>query len=276
MYFSHENKQVNNQEFTHESIINNDQDNIINENPKSILNTPREYIKTGTTIVGLVHKTGIILASDTRSTMGDSICDKNCFKQHYIYDNIMACGAGTAADTDRVTMHASKELTLFAKKYTKLPRVFHAIRFMRNHLYNYGGHIGAALIVGGVDVCGKQLYQLSPHGYYTSARYTSMGSGSLAAISILENGYKEDMSREEGIALAVEAVKAGIMNDLYSGSNVDVCVIDEDEDDVFKKEILRNYLVVEKRESDEKVENYPLNSIKILKEEVLNMIEDVE
>ena len=50
--------------------------------------------KTGTTIVGLVFKDGIVLGADTRATGGSTVCDKNCEKIHYIAPNIRCCGAG--------------------------------------------------------------------------------------------------------------------------------------------------------------------------------------
>ncbi|TFY74296.1 hypothetical protein EWM64_g9716 [Hericium alpestre] len=52
-----------------------------------------------------------------------------------------------------------------------------------------------------------------------------MGSGSLAAMAIFESGWRPDMKREEAVALVVQAIEAGIFNDLGSGSNVDACVI---------------------------------------------------
>lgn len=52
-----------------------------------------------------------------------------------------------------------------------------------------------------------------------------MGSGSLAAMSVLENGYKDDLPEAEAIELVSQAIQAGIFNDLGSGSNVDVTVI---------------------------------------------------
>lgn len=57
------------------------------------------FTKTGTTIVGLKFKDGIVLAADTRATAGTIVAEKNCQKIHYIADNIYCCGAGTAADT---------------------------------------------------------------------------------------------------------------------------------------------------------------------------------
>jgi len=81
------------------------------------------------------------------------------------------------------------------------------------------------LILGGIDVTGPKLVMVSPHGNCSYLPYTTMGSGSLAAIAILEANYKDDLSEEEARKLGIEAVKAGILHDEGSGSNVDVCVI---------------------------------------------------
>ena len=52
-----------------------------------------------------------------------------------------------------------------------------------------------------------------------------MGSGSLAAMAVLETDYRENMTQEEAQALVVKAIEAGVYHDLGSGSNVDVCLI---------------------------------------------------
>lgn len=52
-----------------------------------------------------------------------------------------------------------------------------------------------------------------------------MGSGSLNAMSVLETRYRDDLSREEAIDIAVNAIAGGIYHDLGSGSNVDYYVI---------------------------------------------------
>jgi len=59
--------------------------------------------KTGTTIVGVVYKDGVVLGADTRATGGAEVVDKNCEKIHYLAPNIWCCGAGTAADTEKVS-----------------------------------------------------------------------------------------------------------------------------------------------------------------------------
>lgn len=223
--------------------------------------------KTGTTIVGMKYKTGVILAADTRSTQGPVVSDKNCVKIHEITENIMCCGAGTAADADRVTRMASKELKLFEKKYFRAPLVSDFKRACTHHLHRYGGGIGAALIVGGIDSEGIHLYDIHPHGSSNPVLFTSLGSGSLAAIAMLESRYRL-MDRDEAIEVACDAVKAGILNDLYSGSNIDVCVIDRS-----GVEFLRNYKkIAESAGGDDLV--YPLDSVRVRKEEVFDLVEE--
>lgn len=77
-----------------------------------------------------------------------------------------------------------------------------------------------------------------------------MGSGSLAAMATFESKWQPNMSRQSAIDLVCEAIESGIWNDLGSGSNVDVCVIEGERDQVTgkwnkegkaKTEMLRNY-----------------------------------
>lgn len=103
-------------------------------------------------------------------------------------------------------------------------RVQMAAGRVSSHVFNYGGHIGTHLIMGGVDVKGPQLIEISSDGHMKPGCFLTMGSGSLAAMAVLETDYKEGMTQEEAQALCVRAIEAGIYHDLGSGSNVD-CVI---------------------------------------------------
>lgn len=62
---------------------------------------------------------------------------------------------------------------------------------------------------------------------YSYLPFATMGSGSLQAMTIFESKYKDDLTREQAIALCVEAISAGIYHDLGSGSHVDYCVLSE-------------------------------------------------
>merc|ERR1712008_258464 len=104
-------------------------------------------------------------------------------------------------------------------------RVVTVVRKLSKHLFNYQGHCGCHLVLGGFDVNGPHLYQISAHGNTDRLPFTTMGSGSLAAMAVMELRYKENMSIEEGKKLVADAISAGIFNDLGSGGNCDVMVI---------------------------------------------------
>lgn len=160
-----------------------------------------------------------------RLSRGLQISDKNCEKIHYIAPNIYCCGAGTAADTENVTKLISSQLELLRLQTNVESRVVTAMTQLKRRLFQYQGHVSAALVLGGVDVTGAHLYTIYPHGSTDKLPFVSMGSGSLAAMAMLESGYKDDMTEQEAIDLVARAIRAGIFNDLGSGSNVDITVI---------------------------------------------------
>lgn len=185
--------------------------------------------KTGTTICGVIYKGGVVLGADTRATSGSIVCDKNCEKIHYISNLIWCCGAGTSADTENTTAMISSQLELLRLSTGEEPRVVTAMTRLKQYLFKYQGHVSAALVLGGVDASGSYLYTVHPHGSVDQLPYATMGSGSLAAMAILEAEYHDDMTKEEAVELVNHAIQAGIFNDLGSGGNVDVCVISQEE-----------------------------------------------
>ncbi|KAH9959343.1 20S proteasome subunit [Russula dissimulans] len=193
---------------------------------------------TGTTIVGCLFKDGLILGADTRATAGPIVADKNCEKIHYISESIRCCGAGTAADTEFITALISSNIELHALSTGRKPRVITAMTMLKQRLFQHQGHIGAALVLGGVDATGAHLFTIHPHGSTDKLPYVTMGSGSLAAMAVFESGWRPNLDRDQALQLVVAAVSAGIFNDLGSGSNVDACVITASH-----TEMLRNYVM---------------------------------
>lgn len=181
--------------------------------------------KTGTTICGAVFKGGVVVGADTRATGGDIVADKNCMKIHPLAPNMVCCGAGTAADCDKVTEMIGSQLELLRLNSDRQQKVATANRLFKQMLFRYQGHVGAYLILGGVDFFGPHLYTIHAHGSTSKVPYTSMGSGSLAATAILEEGWKEDMEEEDVKKLVRDAIAAGIINDMGSGSSIDIAVL---------------------------------------------------
>ncbi|KAJ5225838.1 Proteasome subunit beta type-2 [Penicillium chermesinum] len=221
---------------------------------------------TGTTIVGCIYDKGVVIAADTRATVGPIVADKNCEKLHYIAPKIWCAGAGTAADTEFTTALISSNIELHSLSTGRDPRVITCMTMLKQHLFRYQGHIGAYLVVAGVDPTGVGLYTVHAHGSTDKLPYVTMGSGSLAAMSVFESTWQPDLDREGAISLCAEAIKAGIFNDLGSGSNVDVCVIEKDK----PTQLLRNYEKPNPRGEKERNYRFPKGTTAWLNQRVIS------
>ncbi|KAK9465272.1 nucleophile aminohydrolase [Lipomyces arxii] len=217
---------------------------------------------TGTTIVGCRFDGGVVIAADTRATEGDIVADKNCEKLHRICPSIWCAGAGTAADCEMVTQLMSSTLELHAMSTGRKPRVVTCLTLLKQHLFKYQGHVGAYLIVAGVDPTGPRLFSIHAHGSTDVGYYLSLGSGSMAAMAVLESNWKPTLTKDEAMALCSEAIEAGIWNDLGSGSNVDMCVMETDKPAVLH----RNYKTPNVRVMKERSYKYARGTTAILKE----------
>lgn len=183
--------------------------------------------KTGTTICGIVLGQVVILAADTRATAGAIVADKNADKLHPIAPNIQCAGAGTSADLTATTEKIERDMEIHRLNTGTEVRVCTVVKRLSKFLFGYQGYIGCHLVLGGVDSTGAHLYQIHAHGSTDRLPFTAMGSGSLCAMSVLETRYREDMTVEEGKNLVADAIESGVMNDLGSGGNIDVCVIEK-------------------------------------------------
>mmetsp|Transcript_16018 Transcript_16018/g.32542 ORF Transcript_16018/g.32542 Transcript_16018/m.32542 type:complete len:278 (+) Transcript_16018:91-924(+) len=227
---------------------------------------PPTAMKSGTTICGIQLKDAVVLAADTRATEGPMVADKNCEKLHYIAKNVFCAGAGTAADLEHTTQLMESQIELLRLATRTQPRVCTVVRRLSQMLFKYQGYVGCALVLGGVDCTGPHLYQIYPHGSTDMLPFTTMGSGSLCAMSVLESEYKEDLSVEDGKKLVAKAIRAGIFNDLGSGGNVDVCVITKDGGTIF-----RNYEKPNERKFKMPPPAFPLGTTPVLKTDILKL-----
>lgn len=226
---------------------------------------------TGTTIVGCKFAGGVVIAADTRATARSIVADKNCEKLHRLAPRIWCAGAGTAADTEMVTQLIALNLELHSMWESRQPRVITALTLLKQHLFKYQGHLGAYLIVAGVDPTGAHLMSVQAHGSTDVGEYQSLGSGSLAAMAVLETHWKPDMTRDEAVKLCADAIEAGIWNDLGSGSNVDVCVMEVGKD----AQLLRNYLTPNVRSAKARSYKFPRGTTAVIRQSVREFV-DVE
>ena len=224
-----------------------------------------QYLKTGTTIVGICCLDGVVLGADTRSTGGPLIMDKNKLKIHDVSDRIYCCAAGTSADCDQVSRITKRIIAMnrneqiLAEDGDNLDSIFHSIHSISNLLFDRSRHRKAesSFIIGGIDNSGPSLHQITEDGT-NRVGFAALGSGSIDALAILETKRKEwgeplqnygylsahgddeklieRICVDDAIDVVRQAVRGGIMNDLGSGSHIDICVIRKDSVDKWREE----------------------------------------
>lgn len=185
--------------------------------------------QTGTTTLGLIYNTGVILASESRVSEGYYVASKTGKKVLMIDDHIGMTIAGSVADAQSMVDQARALAKLyFYDKGRKIP-VKAAAKLISNILFGQRPlYLMTALLIGGVDDEGAHLYSLDAAGSLIPDKYTSTGSGSVIAYGVLEDSYKEDISEREAIELSIRAISAAKKRDVFSGNKISVAVIDRD------------------------------------------------
>ncbi len=178
----------------------------------------------------MLYKDGVVLASDSKSTLGSLIASKTSQKVYQVDDKMAVTTAGGAGDTQAVIRILKAEINLYKLTRNTEFTVKAAATLLSNILSNNRWYpYLAMLIIGGVDKNGNHVYSIDPvGGTEEEDRYTATGSGSPYAFGVLEDSYKDNMTREEAVKIAVNAVRAAQERDIFSGGrDIQLAIIDK-------------------------------------------------
>ena len=185
--------------------------------------------KTGTTTLGIVCKEGVVIATETRATMGTLIAHKETKKLYKIDEHIALATAGLVGDLQVLARYLNAEANLYRlKRDVKMP-VQSAATLMSNIMNQrkfYPYYV--QLILGGFDSTGGHIYSLDAAGGAIPDKYTSGGSGSPYVYGVLEDLYEENMTVDQGIDIAIRAIDAAKKRDSASGGLTNIAVITKD------------------------------------------------
>jgi proteasome beta subunit len=186
-----------------------------------------EKLKTGTTTVGIICKEGVVLAAERKATMGYLVASKHAKKILEIDRHIGMTIAGNVGDAQALERYIKAEVKLYSLEEGRKMPVKAAATLVANILYSrsYFPYY-VQLLVGGYDDKAR-LFSFDPTGSVIEERdFFSTGSGSVMALGVLEDKYKEGIDLESAKKLAVRAVKAAIERDIGSGgSGIDLVVV---------------------------------------------------
>lgn len=196
----------------------------------------KSILKTGTTILGIVCKDGVVMASDRQATAGQHMVGNKNFKKIYqINDYALAAIAGQVSDAQRALKIIPAELKLKELRSRSRPTIKQTANLTSSILFSNIRQPSmipsiVALLVGGFNEDGTyELYNISPDGAIVKVEdYECDGSGNTFVIGLFERQYKKGLSVKEGVELAKEALKSSTQRDVYSGYGIDVFTITKD------------------------------------------------
>ena len=121
--------------------------------------------QTGTTTVGLVCKDCVILAAETKSTLGSMISSKEAQKIYPVDDKIAVTISGAVGDAQALIRILSAEINIYKLTRSSEITVKAATTLLSNLMnsYRYYPYI-AMLIIGGADKNGYHVYSIDPFG----------------------------------------------------------------------------------------------------------------
>jgi proteasome beta subunit len=167
----------------------------------------------GTTIVGLVYGDGVVMAGDRRATAGN-IISKRDMRKVYEADAWSAVGISGAAGP---AMEMARLFAANLEHYEKIEggplslegKANLLAQMIRENLPMAMQGLAVVPLFAGYDPrdASPRIYEFDPlGGRYEERRFATTGSGGRDARGSLKARYREGLSRDQGIDVALEAL----------------------------------------------------------------------
>ena len=187
-----------------------------------------ELVKRGAPVSGVLTKEGIVLAAV--ETLQSSLEDRRFSKKLFEFDtHVAAVIAGNSPDARVLVREARYACQGNRMTYDEPIGIESLVGSIGDILQQYTQNagvrpFGVSMIIAGVDAGGPRLLTTDPSGSYRGYKAAALGMNSEKAREVLEKKYKDDISLEDAITIAIDALKAAYSNGLKP-ENVNAAVI---------------------------------------------------
>ncbi|XP_064400506.1 proteasome subunit alpha type-5-like [Halichondria panicea] len=203
-----------------------------------------EAIKLGSTAVGISTPEGVVLAVEKRVT--SSLMEPSSIEKILEIDTHIGCAmSGLIADSRTMVDRARVDAQNHWFVYNEPMSVQSVTQAVSNLAMKFGEDndddnekamsrpFGTALLIGGVDDDGPQLWHLDPSGTYTLYDAKAIGSGSEGAQSSLQEVYHKSMTMNEAEEKLLIVLKQ-VMEEKLTSINVEMSSVRVGVDEKFK------------------------------------------
>lgn len=177
----------------------------------------------GTTTLAFKYNGGIVVAVDSRATAGSWIASQTVKKVIEINPYLLGTMAGGAADCAFWERRLAYHCRVYELNNKRRISVAAASKLLSNMIYYYKGMgLSIGTMICGYDSKGPGLYYVDSEGTRLTHHMFSVGSGSMYAYGVLDNGYRVDLTKEEALDLGQRAIFHATHRDVYSGGVVNL------------------------------------------------------
>lgn len=179
-----------------------------------------ETVKRGSTVLGIACKDGVVLAAEERPTT--KLQDPDfMWKIFQIDEHIGASISGLSSDAriliDQARIHAQSNRLMYDEAID-VDALSKRVGDVKQLYTQHAGvrPFGVSIIFGGIDTSGSKILQTDPSGACWAYKAVAIGSGSDTVREILETKYRDDLSLDQAILLAIECFSKVIEEGLDS------------------------------------------------------------
>ncbi len=170
----------------------------------------REAVKRGTASIGIRTDDGVVLVVDKR--IRSPLMERTSVEKiHKADDHIGIASAGHVADARQLIDFARRQAQVNQLRYSEPIGVETLTKAVTDHIQQYtqvGGArpFGVALIIGGIEDGEPRLYETDPSGTPYEWQALAVGADRGDIEDYLEDHYSDDLTIDEGIGLALQAL----------------------------------------------------------------------
>lgn len=213
----------------------------------------REAVKTGSTSIGVVCTNGVVLVAHKRIA-GALVVGESHEKIFQIDSHVAASSSGLVADARKLVEFARLEAQKHRLTYDEPISVEMLAKHVGDHVQlftQYAGvrPYGVSLLIAGVDA-DPRLFETDPSGALFEYKATAIGAGKKVVEEFFEKEYRDGLSVNEGIWLALRALRKSVEEKL-SADLIDLAGVFKDTKKVkfySKQEIAGYWSALEKPE----------------------------
>ncbi|KAI3788529.1 hypothetical protein L2E82_01298 [Cichorium intybus] len=171
-----------------------------------------EAIGNAGSAIGILSKDGVVLVGEKKVTSKLLQTSTSTEKMYKIDDHVACAVAGIMSDANILINTARVQAQRYTFSYQEPMPVEQLVQSLCDTKQGYtqfGGlrPFGVSFLFAGWDKnYGFQLYMSDPSGNYGGWKAAAVGANNQAAQSMLKQDYKEDMSREEAVQLALKVL----------------------------------------------------------------------